>query len=50
MTPSAPYPEWETALATVEAMTGVRLDVDRFTRGQQWVRPLGGRLDAISND
>lgn len=50
VTPSAPYPEWETALATVEAMTGVRLDVDRFTRGQQWVRPLGGRLDAISNE
>ncbi|MET8862837.1 hypothetical protein ABZW11_07750 [Nonomuraea sp. NPDC004580] len=50
VTPSAPYPEWETALATVEAMTGVRLDVDRFARGQQWVRPLGGRLDVISTE
>ncbi|WP_043625885.1 hypothetical protein [Nonomuraea candida] len=50
VTPPAPYPEWETALATVEAMTGVRLDVDRFARGQQWVRPLGGRLDVISTE
>jgi hypothetical protein len=41
VTPSAPYPEWETALATVEAMTGVRLDIDRFTREQQSVRARG---------
>ncbi|MEV1178541.1 hypothetical protein [Nonomuraea sp. NPDC049784] len=34
VTPAAPYPDWETALATVEALTGVRLDVDRFTREQ----------------
>ncbi|MEU4829315.1 hypothetical protein [Streptosporangium sp. NPDC023615] len=38
--PSAPYPEWETSLATMEAMTGVRLDVDRFTRRQPSVRAL----------
>ncbi|NUW35054.1 hypothetical protein HTZ77_27020 [Nonomuraea sp. SMC257] len=31
VTPEVPYPDWQTALATVEALTGVRLDVDRFT-------------------
>lgn len=41
VTPSTPYPDWETALATVEAMTGVRLDLDRFTREQQSVRARG---------
>ncbi|MEU1393599.1 MULTISPECIES: hypothetical protein [unclassified Nonomuraea] len=35
--PAEPYRDWETALATVEAMTGVRLDLDRFTRKQQSV-------------
>ncbi|GAA2265245.1 hypothetical protein GCM10010149_01620 [Nonomuraea roseoviolacea subsp. roseoviolacea] len=32
VTYAGPYPDWETALATVEALTGVRLDVGRFTR------------------
>ncbi|MGC5012414.1 DUF6461 domain-containing protein [Streptosporangium sp. DT93] len=37
VSPSAPYHRWETSLATMEAMTGVRLDVDRFTRRQRSV-------------
>ncbi|WP_433445042.1 hypothetical protein [Nonomuraea sp. CA-141351] len=41
VTPAAPYPDWETALATVEALTGVRLDVDRFTREQLSVQVSG---------
>jgi hypothetical protein len=35
------YPHWETALATVEAMTGVRLDLDRFTRKQPSIQARG---------
>ncbi|MGJ6963448.1 hypothetical protein ACSDR0_16210 [Streptosporangium sp. G11] len=31
------YRDWETALATVEAMSGVRLDLDRLVREQQSV-------------
>lgn len=41
VTPAAPYPDWQTALATVEALTGVRLDLDRFTREQLSVRASG---------
>ncbi|MET7463162.1 hypothetical protein [Nonomuraea sp. NPDC005501] len=41
VTPAAPYPDWQTALATVEALTGVRLDLDRFTREQLSVRTPG---------
>ncbi|MGV9303483.1 hypothetical protein ACWDLG_08945 [Nonomuraea sp. NPDC003727] len=41
VTPTTPYPDWETALATVEALTGVRLDLDRFTRKQQSVYAPG---------
>ncbi|PZG23515.1 DUF6461 domain-containing protein [Nonomuraea aridisoli] len=35
------YPHWEAALATVEAMTGVRLDLDRFTRKQLSIQARG---------
>ncbi|GAA2302106.1 hypothetical protein GCM10010149_59280 [Nonomuraea roseoviolacea subsp. roseoviolacea] len=35
------YPEFETALATVEALTGVRLDLDRFTREQLSIHAPG---------
>ncbi|RVX46438.1 hypothetical protein EDD27_9322 [Nonomuraea polychroma] len=35
--PSNHYRDWETALATMEAMSGVRLDVGRFTQEQQSV-------------
>ncbi|MGI5291375.1 hypothetical protein ACQEVF_49830 [Nonomuraea polychroma] len=35
------YPHFQTALATVEAMTGVRLDLDRFTRKQLSIRARG---------
>ncbi|WP_157521590.1 hypothetical protein [Herbidospora cretacea] len=35
------YPNFQTALATVEAMTGVRLDLDRFTRKQLSIQARG---------
>ncbi|MGP4103419.1 hypothetical protein [Nonomuraea sp. KM90] len=35
------YPHFQTALATVEAMTGVHLDRDRFTRNQLSIYPRG---------
>ncbi|SNS46988.1 hypothetical protein SAMN05216276_101019 [Streptosporangium subroseum] len=35
------YRDWETALATMEGMTGVRLDVDRFTREQPSIHAPG---------
>ncbi|MGW2220925.1 hypothetical protein ACWCSD_38565 [Nonomuraea sp. NPDC001684] len=35
--PAENYRDWETALATVEAMTGVRLDLDQFARKHQAV-------------
>ncbi|MET8157861.1 hypothetical protein ABZT47_15920 [Sphaerisporangium sp. NPDC005289] len=35
------YPHWATALATMEAMTGARLDLDRFTRKQPSIRARG---------
>ncbi|MGP3966003.1 hypothetical protein ACTWPT_59725 [Nonomuraea sp. 3N208] len=35
------YPHFQTALATVEAMTGVRLDLDRFTRKQLSIQARG---------
>jgi hypothetical protein len=37
-----PWPDWETAMATVESLTGLRLDADWFDRPQVFAK-LGSR-------